>query len=136
MPNGQSQGEDDQSESHFNTGSLRSQTIRIVSASPTVHEPGLRIGRSVNRFFIDPATSGKKRLHDRDAGRELMATLRSRETVKHTPGQGPLPDFAGATRQPFEPHDGPGRPLRDWLASLGWRFGLYKNQYEVFLHHR
>jgi DNA invertase Pin-like site-specific DNA recombinase len=66
-------------------GYIRASTDRQIASPETqrqiIEDYGRRIGRRVDRFFIDPATSGKKRLHDRDAGRELMATLRTRDTV-------------------------------------------------------
>jgi DNA invertase Pin-like site-specific DNA recombinase len=66
-------------------GYIRASTDRQIASPETqreiIEEYAKRIGRSVDRFFIDPPTSGKKRLHDRDAGRELMTTLRSRDTV-------------------------------------------------------
>jgi DNA invertase Pin-like site-specific DNA recombinase len=66
-------------------GYIRASTDKQIASPDTqkqiIEGYARRIGRSVDRFFIDPATSGKKRLHDRDAGRELMTTLRSRDTV-------------------------------------------------------
>src|SRR6516164_1660262 len=66
-------------------GYIRASTDKQIASPETqrqiIEDYARRLGRSVDRFFIDPATSGKKRLHDRDAGRELMATLRSRDTV-------------------------------------------------------
>jgi DNA invertase Pin-like site-specific DNA recombinase len=66
-------------------GYIRASTDKQIASPETqrqiIEDYARRIGRGVDRFFIDPATSGKKRLHDRDAGRELMATLRSRDTV-------------------------------------------------------
>jgi DNA invertase Pin-like site-specific DNA recombinase len=66
-------------------GYIRASTDKQIASPDTqkriIDDYARRIARSVDRFFIDPATSGKKRLHDRDAGRELMATLRSRDTV-------------------------------------------------------
>jgi DNA invertase Pin-like site-specific DNA recombinase len=66
-------------------GYVRASTDKQIASPETqrqiIEEYARRINRSVDRYFIDPATSGKKRLHDRDAGRDLMATLRSRDTV-------------------------------------------------------
>ena len=66
-------------------GYLRASTDKQIASPETqrqiIEDYARRIGRSVDRFFIDPATSGKKRLHDREQGRELMSTLRSRDTV-------------------------------------------------------
>jgi len=66
-------------------GYIRASTDKQIASPETqrqiIEDYAKRIGRSIDRFFIDPATSGKKRLHDRNAGRELMATVRSRDTV-------------------------------------------------------
>ncbi len=66
-------------------GYIRASTDKQIASPETqrqiIDEYAGRLGRSVDRFFIDPATSGKKRLQEREAGRELMTTLRSRDTV-------------------------------------------------------
>ena len=66
-------------------GYIRASTDRQIASPETqrqiIEDYAKRLGRTVDRYFIDPAVSGKKRLHDRNAGRELMATLRVRDTV-------------------------------------------------------
>ncbi len=66
-------------------GYIRASTDKQIASPETqrqiIEEYAGRLGRSVDRFYIDPATSGKKRLQEREAGRELMTTLRSRDTV-------------------------------------------------------
>src|SRR6516164_5702144 len=66
-------------------GYIRASTDKQIASPETqrqiIEDYARRLGRSVDRFFIDPATSGKKKLHDREAGRELMSNLRSRDTV-------------------------------------------------------
>ena len=66
-------------------GYIRASTDKQIASPETqrqiIEDYAKRIGRSVDRYFIDPATSGKKRLQVREAGQDLMATLRSRDTV-------------------------------------------------------
>jgi DNA invertase Pin-like site-specific DNA recombinase len=66
-------------------GYIRASTDKQIASPETqrqiIEEYAGRLGRSVDRYFIDPATSGKKRLQEREAGRELMTTLLSRDTV-------------------------------------------------------
>jgi DNA invertase Pin-like site-specific DNA recombinase len=66
-------------------GYIRASTDKQIASPETqrqiIEDYGRRIGKTVDRYFVDPATSGKKKLYDREAGRELMATLRSRDTV-------------------------------------------------------
>ena len=66
-------------------GYIRASTDKQIASPETqrqiIEEYAKRLGRGVDRFFVDPATSGKKKLHDREAGREVMATLKSRDTV-------------------------------------------------------
>jgi DNA invertase Pin-like site-specific DNA recombinase len=66
-------------------GYVRASTDKQIASPETqrqiIEEYARRIGKTVDRHFIDPATSGKKRLYDREAGRELMASMRSRDTV-------------------------------------------------------
>ena len=66
-------------------GYIRASTDRQIASPETqrqiIEDYAKRLGRIVDRYFIDPAVSGKKRLHDRNAGRELMSTLRVRDTV-------------------------------------------------------
>ncbi len=66
-------------------GYIRASTDKQIASPDTqrqiIDEYARRIGKTVDRCFVDPATSGKKKLQDRDAGRELMAILRPRDTV-------------------------------------------------------
>jgi DNA invertase Pin-like site-specific DNA recombinase len=66
-------------------GYIRASTDKQIASPETqrqiIEEYARRLGKTVDRCFVDPATSGKKRLHDRTAGRELMTTLRTRDTV-------------------------------------------------------
>ena len=66
-------------------GYIRASTDKQIASPDTqrqiIDEYAKRIGKTVDRCFVDPATSGKKRLQERGAGRELMTTLRSRDTV-------------------------------------------------------
>jgi DNA invertase Pin-like site-specific DNA recombinase len=66
-------------------GYIRASTDKQIASPETqrqiIEDYAKRLGKSVDRFFTDPATSGKKRLQDRDAGRELMAILPPRDTV-------------------------------------------------------
>jgi DNA invertase Pin-like site-specific DNA recombinase len=66
-------------------GYIRASTDKQIASPDTqrqiIEDYAKRIGKTVDRYFVDPATSGKKKLHDREAGRELMSVLRSRDTV-------------------------------------------------------
>ena len=66
-------------------GYIRASTDKQIASPETqrqiIEDYARRIGKTVDRCYVDPATSGKKRLQDRDAGRELMAILRQRDTV-------------------------------------------------------
>jgi DNA invertase Pin-like site-specific DNA recombinase len=66
-------------------GYIRASTDKQIASPETqrqiIEEYARRIGKCVDRYFTDPATSGKKQLKDRDAGRELVSTVRSRDTV-------------------------------------------------------
>jgi DNA invertase Pin-like site-specific DNA recombinase len=66
-------------------GYVRASTDKQIASPDTqkqiIDDYARRLGRTVDRYFVDPAVSGKKRLHDRDEGRELMTTLRVRDTV-------------------------------------------------------
>jgi DNA invertase Pin-like site-specific DNA recombinase len=66
-------------------GYVRASTDKQIASPETqrqiIEDYSKRIGKTVDRVFDDPATSGKKRLQDREAGRNLMATLRPRDTV-------------------------------------------------------
>jgi DNA invertase Pin-like site-specific DNA recombinase len=66
-------------------GYIRASTDKQIASPETqrqiIEVYAWRIGNTVDRYFVDPATSGKKKLHDREAGRELMSILRPRDTV-------------------------------------------------------
>jgi DNA invertase Pin-like site-specific DNA recombinase len=66
-------------------GYIRASTDKQIASPDTqrqiIEDYARRIGKTVDRYFVDPATSGKKKLYDREAGRELMTILRSRDTV-------------------------------------------------------
>src|SRR6516162_2051739 len=66
-------------------GYIRASTDKQIASPETqrqiIEDYARRIGKTVDRYFVDPATSGKKKLHDREAGGELMSILRSRDTV-------------------------------------------------------
>ena len=66
-------------------GYIRASTDRQIASPETqrqiIEEYARRIGKTVDRYFVDPATSGKKRIQDRDAGGELITILRQRDTV-------------------------------------------------------
>src|SRR6516165_7961394 len=72
-------------EMSHNYGYIRASTDKQIASPDTqkqiIEDYARRIEKTVDRYFVDPATSGKKELHDRDAGRELMSILRSRDTV-------------------------------------------------------
>jgi len=63
----------------------RASTDRQIASPETqrqmIEDYAKRLGRSVDRFFIDPAVSGKKPLFDREAGKELALTLRKGDEV-------------------------------------------------------
>jgi DNA invertase Pin-like site-specific DNA recombinase len=66
-------------------GYIRASTDKQIASPDTqrqiIEDYASRIGKKVDRYFIDPAISGKKALGERTAGRELMATVRLRDTV-------------------------------------------------------
>jgi DNA invertase Pin-like site-specific DNA recombinase len=66
-------------------GYIRASTDKQIASPETqrqiIEDYARRIGKAIDRYFVDAATSGKKKLHDREAGRELMSILRSRDTV-------------------------------------------------------
>src|ERR1700734_3988570 len=66
-------------------GYVRASTDRQI-ASPEIQRQIIeayakRLGRTVDRYFIDPAVSGKKSLFDRDAGKDMMAQLKKGDEV-------------------------------------------------------
>jgi DNA invertase Pin-like site-specific DNA recombinase len=66
-------------------GYIRASTDKQIASPETqkqiIEDYAKRIGKSVDRFFVDPAASGRKRLQDRDDGRHLMTTVQPRDTV-------------------------------------------------------
>src|SRR5262249_42747719 len=66
-------------------GYIRASTDKQVASPETqrqiIVEYARRIGKAVNSFYVDPATSGKRPLFDRPAGHELVLDLRQRDTV-------------------------------------------------------
>jgi DNA invertase Pin-like site-specific DNA recombinase len=68
-----------------NYGYIRASTDKQVAWPETqrqlIIDYAARIGKTIDFFYIDPATSGKKRLFDREAGRRLMVDLRNGDTV-------------------------------------------------------
>ena len=70
-------------------GYIRASTDRQIASPETqrqiIEEYAKRLGRTVDRFFIDPAVSGKKSLFDREAGKELPLILK-RATRSSWPG--------------------------------------------------
>jgi DNA invertase Pin-like site-specific DNA recombinase len=66
-------------------GYIRASTDRQIASPETqkqiIEEYARRLGRSVDRFFIDPAVSGKKSLFERDAGKELSLILKKGDEV-------------------------------------------------------
>ena len=61
-------------------GYIRASTDKQVASPETqreiIEEYARRLGRPVDASFIDPATSGKKPLFERGAGKELAAGIR------------------------------------------------------------
>jgi len=66
-------------------GYIRASTDKQIASPETqrqiIEEYARRLGRSVDRFFIDPAVSGKKSLFDREAGKELSLILKKGDGV-------------------------------------------------------
>jgi DNA invertase Pin-like site-specific DNA recombinase len=66
-------------------GYIRASTDKQIASPETqrhiIEDYARRIDKSVDRFFIDQAISGRKRLQDRDEGRQLMTTVQPRDTV-------------------------------------------------------
>src|SRR5580700_7351468 len=61
-------------------GYSRASTDKQIASPETqrqiIEDYAKRLGRTVDRFFIDPAVSGKKSLFDREAGKELPLILK------------------------------------------------------------
>jgi Resolvase, N terminal domain len=66
-------------------GYIRASTDKQIASPETqrqiIEEYARRIGRTVDHCFVDPATSGKKALFERDAGKELSLTLKKGDEV-------------------------------------------------------
>jgi DNA invertase Pin-like site-specific DNA recombinase len=66
-------------------GYVRASTDKQVASPETqreiIAEYARRLGRDVDAFYVDPATSGKKPLFERGAGRELAAGIRRGDHV-------------------------------------------------------
>src|SRR4029077_26719 len=66
-------------------GYIRASTDKQIASPETqrqiIEDYAKRLGRSVDRYFIDPAVSGKKSLFDREAGKELSLTLKKGDGV-------------------------------------------------------
>jgi putative DNA-invertase from lambdoid prophage Rac len=66
-------------------GYCRASTDKQVASPETqkqiITEYAARLGKTVNDFYIDPASSGKKRLCEREAGSRLMKDLEPGDTV-------------------------------------------------------
>jgi len=66
-------------------GYIRASTDKQIASPETqrqiIEEYANRRGRSVDRFFVDPAVSGKEPLFDRDAGKEMLAVLKRGDEV-------------------------------------------------------
>ena len=66
-------------------GYIRASTDKQIASPETqrqiIEDYARRLGRSVDRYFIDPAVSGKKSLFDREAGKELSLVLRKGDGV-------------------------------------------------------
>jgi DNA invertase Pin-like site-specific DNA recombinase len=66
-------------------GYIRASTDKQIASPETqrqiIEEYARRLGRTVDHYFIDPAVSGKKSLFDRDAGKEMLAQLKSGDEV-------------------------------------------------------
>jgi len=66
-------------------GYIRASTDKQIASPETqrqiIEGYAKRLGRAVDRYFIDPAVSGKKPLFEREAGRELALVLAPRDQV-------------------------------------------------------
>jgi DNA invertase Pin-like site-specific DNA recombinase len=66
-------------------GYIRASTDKQVASPETqreiIEEYARRIGRNVDAFYVYPATSGKKPLFERSAGKELAAAIRRGDHV-------------------------------------------------------
>ena len=66
-------------------GYIRASTDKQIASPQTqkqiIEEYARRLGRNVDRYFIDPAVSGKKSLFERDAGKELSLILKKGDEV-------------------------------------------------------
>jgi DNA invertase Pin-like site-specific DNA recombinase len=66
-------------------GYVRASTDKQIASPETqrqiIEEYAKRLGRSVDRFFIDPAVSGKKSLFDRDDGKGMITQLKTGDEI-------------------------------------------------------
>jgi putative DNA-invertase from lambdoid prophage Rac len=66
-------------------GYIRASTDRQIASPETqkqiIEDYARRLGKTVDRYFVDPAVSGKKALFDRDAGKEMLAQLNKGDEV-------------------------------------------------------
>jgi DNA invertase Pin-like site-specific DNA recombinase len=66
-------------------GYIRASTDKQIASPDTqkqiIEDYARRLGRTVDRFLIDPAVSGKKSLFERDAGKELSLILKKGDHV-------------------------------------------------------
>jgi DNA invertase Pin-like site-specific DNA recombinase len=66
-------------------GYIRASTDRQIASPETqrqiIEDYAKRLGRSVDRYFIDPAVSGKKPLFEREVGKELPLVLKKGDAV-------------------------------------------------------
>ena len=66
-------------------GYIRASTDKQIASPETqkqiIDEYARRLGKPVDRYYIDPAVSGKKSLFDREAGKELSLILKKGDEV-------------------------------------------------------
>jgi DNA invertase Pin-like site-specific DNA recombinase len=66
-------------------GYIRASTDKQIASPETqrqiIEEYARRLGRIVDRFFVDPAVSGKKSLFDRDNGKGMMTELKNGDEI-------------------------------------------------------
>ena len=64
---------------------IRASTDKQIASPETqrqiIDDYAKRLGRTVERYFVDPAVSGKKPLFDREAGKEMLAQLNKGDEV-------------------------------------------------------
>jgi DNA invertase Pin-like site-specific DNA recombinase len=66
-------------------GYVRASTDRQIASPETqrqiIEDYAKRLGRTVDRYFVDLAVCGKKAVFDREAGKEMMAQLKQGDEV-------------------------------------------------------